>query len=454
MPQLVFDPQPAEGFFGVWYRNGPGHQAAPFKYSGGLATYPQQHRPIAIHRADVGRTYFAWGASRSIPTLEESMRHGQPGHTIDAISYYDHATGTLAPPLHLVTRDWLDPHENPTIAIDDAGHVLMFCPGHGESRESCIVRTARPHDLTSFEMVRRFGPSEGFAYPQPWWVAGRGLVLLHTRYEGGERRLAATSSPDGVDWSRWDEPTWVSRMAAGSYQISWADDAGRVATCFDVHPTDRGDMPPLNYRRNIYYLETRDLGRTWRSAEGERFDVPAVDEDNDAQMLSTRERAWNVYLKDLCFDDRGEPIVVYLTCGGPEPGPEHGPHQWWIATRDAAAWTHTKITRSDHAYDHGELFQLVPDDWRLFAPTGVCIDRWGTGGQMHLWQSRDRGQTWADLGPKTDDQQSYTYARRPHHAQRDFAWLFSDGRANTPSPSTLHFADSDGHMIMAPRTHA
>jgi hypothetical protein len=43
--------QPADGYRGIWYMNQPLKDEYRFKYSGGFATYPQQHTPIAIYVA-------------------------------------------------------------------------------------------------------------------------------------------------------------------------------------------------------------------------------------------------------------------------------------------------------------------------------------------------------------------------------------------------------------------
>src|SRR5688572_29024484 len=42
-------PTEADGYRGIWYMNQPVPTAHRYKYSGGFATYPQQHVPIAIY---------------------------------------------------------------------------------------------------------------------------------------------------------------------------------------------------------------------------------------------------------------------------------------------------------------------------------------------------------------------------------------------------------------------
>ena len=39
----TFRPEKADGYRGIWYSNQPTGDEYVYKYSGGLATYPQQH---------------------------------------------------------------------------------------------------------------------------------------------------------------------------------------------------------------------------------------------------------------------------------------------------------------------------------------------------------------------------------------------------------------------------
>ncbi len=58
-----------DGYRGIWYSNQPSNDAYRYKYSGGFATYPQQHIPIACERVwrlpprmtgDFARPEVAW----------------------------------------------------------------------------------------------------------------------------------------------------------------------------------------------------------------------------------------------------------------------------------------------------------------------------------------------------------------------------------------------------------
>lgn len=67
----------------------------------------------------------------------------------------------------------------------------------------------------------------------------------------------------------WSQPELMARVDLGHYQVT-AQGPQRVATAFDYHPAPVG----LNARTNIYYLETRDHGKTWQNVKGERVELP------------------------------------------------------------------------------------------------------------------------------------------------------------------------------------
>src|SRR5688572_7656882 len=77
----------ADGFNGIWYANQPQEDEYKYKYSGGFATYPQQHIPIAVYAKEANKTFFVYGGAK--PGTRELLH---------MISYYDHVTSTVARP--------------------------------------------------------------------------------------------------------------------------------------------------------------------------------------------------------------------------------------------------------------------------------------------------------------------------------------------------------------------
>jgi hypothetical protein len=135
-------------------------------------------------------------------------------------------------------------------------------------------------------------------------------------------------------------------------------------------------------------------------------------------------------------------VITFLTSRGFEPGPDHGPHTWRLARWTGDAWRIADITTSDHNYDFGSLYLDDPNEWRLIAPTDPGAQPYGTGGQMVVWTSGDRGESWQRVKTLThDDEFNHSYARRPLGFHPDFAALWGSGNARRLSESSLYFTD-------------
>ncbi len=413
-----------DGYRGIWYANQPTKDRHRYKYSGGFATYPQQHLPIAYHARAADKTFFCYGGT--VPGKRELLH---------MVSYYDHATGTVPRPVVLLNKKTSDAHDNPTLMLDDAGHVWIFSNAHGKSRPSYIHRSRRPYSIDGFERVL----TTNFSYSQPWHLPGRGWLFLHTRYAPG-RNLFWMTSPDGV---KWGEPQPLARVALGHYQISWRDGT-RVGTAFNYHPRPVG----LNARTNLYYLETADQGQTWRTADGKPIKTPLTEARHTALVHDYEAEKRLVYLKDVQFDARGRPVLLYLTSRGYEPGPERGPRAWHTARWTGERWEIRPFTTSDHNYDFGSLYLEADGTWRVIAPTAPGPVPHGTGGEVVMWTSRDEGKSWRQVRQLTrDSPRNHTYVRRPVHAHPDFYALWADGDVLQLSASALYFTNRAGDRV-------
>ena len=237
----VPDPLPtANGFRGIWYANQPSNDEYAFKYSGGMATYPQQHAPIAIYAPGANKTFFCYGG-----------RYADTNRLLHMLSYFDHNTGKVARPRILLDKKTSDAHDNPTLSIDGEGHIWVFSNSHGTEHPSFIHRSKKPFAIDSFERVR----TTNFSYGQPWFLKEHGFVFLHTLYGKG-RCLHVSRSPDGAFGT--SRRRWPA-SAQGHYQIS-SPHGGKVGTAFNYHPAGKG----LNWCTNLYYMESADGGHTWK----------------------------------------------------------------------------------------------------------------------------------------------------------------------------------------------
>ncbi len=422
-----------DGYRGIWYYNQKTGDEYAYKYSGGMATYPQQHMPIAVYAPAVKKTFFVYGGTT-------------PGNKtlLHMVSYFDHATRSVPRPRILLDKHTTDAHDNPTLNIDAQGYLWIFSNSHGTSRPSYIHRSEKPYSITEFRHVT----STNFSYSQPWVLTDAGFLLLHTRYNDSGRSgrgLFWMTSPDGSSWS---EPRPLAHIAQGHYQVSCA--AGNcAATAFNFHPSPGG----LNARTNLYYLETRDAGQSWQAADGRSVTTPLLDIKNPALVHDYQSEKLLVYLKEVQFDAEGHPLIVFLTSGGHEPGPANDPRTWRLARWTGDAWEFHEITTSDHNYDYGSLYIDDPRAWQLIAPIDPGPQPYGTGGQMIVWTSADQGRTWARGKTLThDDKFNHSYARRPLRFHPEFAALWASGNARKPSDSALYFTDrAASHVWRLPR---
>lgn len=419
---------PVDGYRGIWYMNQPRADRYRYKYSGGFATYPQQHIPIAIHAPGANKTFFVYGGTTP----------GKAAELLHMVSYFDHATGTVPRPVMLLNKKTDDAHDNPTLALDANGHLWIFSNAHGTSRPAFIHRSVRPYDITAWERALE----TNFSYGQPWYLPERGFVFLHTRYKLG-RGLHLQTSPDGRAWS---QPQALAHIEEGHYQISWPHaPTGRLATAFDFHPDKkrRGTTEPgLNLRTNLYYLETPDGGRTWRTADGRTVPLPVTERHGPALVRDYEAEGLLVYLKDMSFDAAGRPVILFLTSRGFEPGPENGPRTLWTARWQGMKWEYFPVTTCDHNYDHASLYVEPDGMWRVLGPTDPGPQPFSTGGDVALYESRNEGRAWKRVRALTQGgARNHTYVRRPLNAHPDFYALWADGDALKPSASALYFTD-------------
>lgn len=431
--------QVADGYRGIWYMNQPLKTEHRYKYSGGFATYPQQHAPIAIYVPAQRKTFFVFGGSAgNISERKDELQH--------LVSYYDHATGTVPRPVRLLQKRTEDAHDNPTLSIDAAGHLWVFSSAHGTSRPSYLHRSRRPYDITEWELIEK----TNFSYTQPWYLPqSRRFLFLHTLYVKGERTLNWKTSADGRTWSA---PQLLAHIEMGDYQVSFREgDTDRIATAFDLHPNQGRPGKGLNFRTNLYYAETRDAGATWTNVAGARLALPLRESANPALVRDYRAENLNVYMKDIAFTADGRPVLMYLTSKGFDPGPQSGPFQWYTARWTGRAWEFRPFTTSDHNYDHGSLYIEGDGTWRVIAPMAPGPQPWGTGGDMEMWTSHDQGATWQKVKALTSNSRyNHTYARKPVNAHPDFYALWADGSPLEPTPSSLYFATKDGRVYRLP----
>ncbi|MBM3473621.1 MAG: hypothetical protein FJX75_10165 [Armatimonadetes bacterium] len=416
-----------DGYRGIWYYNQPSNDEYVYKYSGGLGTYCCKHIPFAYYAKEVDRTFFCYGGR---PKDKNELLH--------MVSYYDHATSLVPRPTILLNKHTDDAHDNPVIMLDKAGYVWIFSSSHGTSRPSYIHRSAEPYSVDSFELIS----TTNFSYPQPWYLPDFGFLFIHTRYAAG-RMIWQWRSQDGVAW---DQGTKLSGIEQGHYCISgtWGK---KLGVALDYHPEPKG----LNWRTNLYYMETDDFGETWHTVDGRPVTLPVTEVHNPTLVHDYAAERLLQYLKDITFDAQGHPIILYLTSKGYECGPQNDPRIWHTARWTGSEWDIQGTIRSDSNYDFGPLYIEGEHRWRIIAPTETGPQAYNPGGEVAMWVSTDLGHTWTMEKQLTHDSPyNHTFVRRPVNARPDFYAFWADGDARKPSDSRLYFCTKSGEVYRLP----
>lgn len=430
-----------DGYRGIWYYNQPSNDEYVYKYSGGLGTYCAHHQPFGIYSAQANKTFFCYGG-----TTKDSFQH-----LLHMVSWYDHQTGRVPRPTIVVDKATEDAHDNPVISMDDRGYIWIFSTSHGRSRPSFVHRSKKPYDIDQFERINAVRmedgkpqPLDNFSYFQAWYVPGQGFLCPFTRYSfPADRTSCFISSLDGVTWSDWQR---LAAIQKGHYQVS-AVGRGKLGAASNFHPAPQG----LNWRTNLYYMESPDGGKTWTAADGRPLALPLTEVNNPALVHDWQSEGLKVYLIDLVFDARDRPAILLITSRGYEAGPANGPRTWTLCRWTGTRWERSAITTSDNNYDMGSLYIEEDGTWRLIAPTQTGPQPYNPGGEVAMWTSGDEGLTWKMVRQLTrGSPRNHTYVRRPVRAHPDFYALWADGHARRPSESRLYFCNRAGDVFVLP----
>ncbi len=429
-----------EGYRGIWYAIRVPDEEVPYKYSGGMGTYCAKHQPFAIYRPEVNKTFFCFGGAPSRNDV----------HLLHMVSYYDHATGEVPRPTIVLDKQTSDAHDNPVMSVDSAGHIWLFSASHGAARPSFVHRSTRPYDIDEFELVTPVRQEHGrervidnFSYMQVLHQPEVGFSCFFTRYRAPVGRTSYfMASTDGVTWDNYQP---LGAIDQGHYQIG-AVTKGKVATMMNYHPNNKG----IDGRTNLYYLESIDRGRTWRSAEGKPVVVPMTSSRNPALVHDYEQEGRLIFIKDLKFDDQGNPLLLYVTSSHFHHGTQGDPRTWTLSRFVDGQWNHSTITTSDHNYDYGSL-DIRTKPWRLVAATDPGPQPGYTGGEIVFWTSDDEGQTWIKERPITAGSRvNQNYPRLAIDAHPDFLALWADGNPLRVSPSQLYFCNAKGEVFRLP----
>jgi hypothetical protein len=155
-----------------------------------------------------------------------------------------------------------------------------------------------------------------------------------------------------------------------------------------------------------------------------------------------------VYISDVTTDADGRPVILYITSKHADPGPASGPRVWNVAGWTGKAWSFHEITTALHNYDVGALYIEEDGTWKIIGPIGEGPQKWGTGGEIELWTSKDKGAHWEKQRALTKDSpRNHSYVRRPVNAHPGFYAYWADGNADKLSESHLYFTNQAGDKV-------
>lgn len=444
------DNKKVDGYRGIWWFHPPmkDHPHSPsygspnYKYSGPLSfAWPHTVAPMAIYAPEVNKTFFVYGGD-----VGPKKRY-----LLAMVSYYDHDKNLVPKPT--VVRDQRgvdDPHDNPSITIDNEGYIWVFVAGRAAHRPGQIFRGNAPYCIDSFELIIEREQT----YSQIWQVPDKGFFHLLTLYGKGkelqpgklERELYWETSSNGKDWT--PEPAKDLQKLVGfggHYQVSRVQ-GDKIGTAFNYHPYNNVDR-----RTNIYYLQTTDFGKTWTTADGTPVKTPLEDRDNPALVIDYEAQGKNAYPNQLLFDKDGHPVILHITAFGAAPVWENGPRAWRVTRWTGEEWVSQYVTVSDHAYDEG-AFYIHDDRWTLIAPAIMGPQAGWNGGEVGVFETTDPGNPdndWWQLKRHVtrDSPFNHGYVRRPHNPQDPFFAFWADGNPKEDSVSRIYFTNSRGDKL-------
>ena len=403
------------------------------KYSGALGTYTAKHRPIAIYAPVVNKTFFVYGGTKS----------SNSRHLLCMIGEFDHESGSVSKPVVVCDKLGVnDPHDNPSLLIDKNGFIWVFVSGRGRKRFGHKYKSVSPYNINKFEKLTE----EEMTYPQPLLVE-TGLFNFFTKYTGVRELYFERTDKSG----KWSNDILLASIPenngekSGHYQISAQYNGQKIGTFFNRHPKGVVDK-----RTDLYYIESNDFGDTWFTVDKKIVKIPLTDINSPSRLKNYSVLKKNIYLKDMLFDNDGNPICLYIKSNGHKPGPESAPYEWILSRWDGLNWITTKVTTSDHNYDMGSLW-VDRNEFKVVAPVGDAPQNWGVGGEIEIWYSKNKGTTWIKERILTESSHyNHSYVRKVKGGQSPFNFLWADGHPHKFGKSQLWFGDFNGNVYRLP----
>ncbi|MEN8156529.1 MAG: glycoside hydrolase family 88 protein [Bacteroidota bacterium] len=259
------------------------------------------------------------------------------------VGYYDHdSRQTIS---RTIFNDLeIDDHDNPSILIDEEGHLLLFFSPHTGPEGLYFIRAKRPEDVSQWhegKLLKLNDPallalgSESYTYTNPVKLSEEdGRIFLFWRGIDGKPTYA-TSENNGATWSEGEifcmpERTYPFRRPYVKISSNGMDKIHIALT--DGHPRNEPEnsIYYMYYQDGAFYRANGDLIRKEGTEPHQPRDMDVV---YDATL--TKEKAW---IWDIAEDQQGNPALVYARF------PDDQSHLYSYARWDGEEWIkHTLV---------------------------------------------------------------------------------------------------------------
>lgn len=261
------------------------------------------------------------------------------------LGFYDHTTGNTVTTT-IFDDLQVDDHDNPSILIDEEGHLLVFFNSHGGSEGLYFTRSKKPEDISEWEEIRilklndpthlEYG-SESYTYTNPVKLSAEGgRIFLFWRGVDGKPTYS-TSEDNGNSWSEGrilclPERTYSFRRPYVKVASNGVDVIHIALT--DGHPRNESE-------NSIYYMSYRD--GAFYTVDGEKIREEGTPPHQPREMdvvydaTVTKEKAW---IWDMAADQEGNPVLVYSRF------PDDQNHLYGYARWDGNSWKNFTLVNS------------------------------------------------------------------------------------------------------------
>lgn len=315
------------------------------------------------------------------------------------VGFYDHETQQLSSAVIYDSLE-IDDHDNPSILIDEKGHLLVFFNTHGSAL--FFIRSEKPEDISAWTEVRKlalndtarytFG-NDSYTYTNPIKLSSEnGRIYLFWRGIDGKPTYAY-SDDNGDSWTKgviffMPERIYGFRRPYVKY---FSDGKSKIHIALtDGHPRKEptNSIYYMYYENGAFYKAN---GEKIRDIDDEAHQPADCDKVYDA--TATQHKAW---IWDIAADEEGKPVLAYAKF------PDDKNHIYSYARWDGKKWRNYDLVNS------GSWFPQTMKGQSELEPNysgGINIDHENTNTvylsanrdsvfEIEKWSTNNGGKTW------------------------------------------------------------